>query len=110
MAPRPFWNAVAPMLAAAIIMCAARLEIRAVLDRASAAHSLDQAHALERDAVGHRMEAGRAVGLEAMGQRIHAGGGGDCAGRPTVSSGSEMTITGIIFGWKMIFLDAVARR
>ena len=27
-----------------------------------------------------------------------------CAGSPTVSSGSAITATGIIFGWKMIFL------
>jgi len=27
-----------------------------------------------------------------------------CAGKPTMSAGSEMTMTGIILGWKMIFL------
>ena len=30
------------------------------------------------------------------------------AGRPTVSAGSEMTIEGSIFGWKMIFFTWVA--
>ena len=31
-----------------------------------------------------------------------------CEGRPTESSGSEMTISGIIFGWKMIFFSCVS--
>ena len=31
-----------------------------------------------------------------------------CGGRPTVSSGSSITIAGSIFGWKMIFFTWVA--
>ena len=43
-----------------------------------------------------------------MGERIHAGAGGDGRGMPTVSSGSEITTFGIIFGWKMIFFVCVS--
>ena len=38
-----------------------------------------------------------------MRERIHAGRGGVFGGRPTVSSGSSITIEGCTFGWKIIF-------
>ena len=64
---------------------------------------LDEPHAFQRHAVRQRMKSGRAEGLEAMHEGIHAGGGRHVRGSPTVSSGSEMTMRGIICGWKMIF-------
>ena len=53
---------------------------------------LDEAQTLERDAIRKRMEPRRAIGLEAMGERVEAGGGGEEGGRPTVVSGSAMTV------------------
>ena len=74
-APRPFWNAVAPMLAAASMRERAS---RSPPYLAGARQvGLDEAHAFERDAVRQRMEARRAEGLEAMHEGIEARGRGD---------------------------------
>ena len=66
--------------------------------------AMDEPHALERDAVRERMESRRAECLEAMDEGVDAGGRGHCraAARRSVPR-SEMTMRGIICGWKMIF-------
>ena len=88
-APSPFWNAIAPSIAATI-MSVAGGEVRRLpeRDRERARHPAD---AVDRHRVRERVEAVREVRLEAVGEGVHAGRGGErAAGRPTVSSGSQI--------------------
>ncbi len=65
---------------------------------------MDEPHALERDAVRERMKARRAERFEAMDEGVDAGGGGDRGRQPDGQfRRPEMTMRGIICGWKMIF-------
>ena len=105
-APRPFWNAVAPIAAAAIMF--ARASMSPPFFTARGEIVLDQPHAFDRDAVGERMVARRAIGFETMRKRIHACAAVILGGMPTVSSGSQIAIFGSMAGWKMIFLVWVA--
>jgi hypothetical protein len=70
MAPSPFWNAVAPIAAAAHHV-RARLDVVAV--GVPWAGFPGQPDAFDRNAVGHRVVARRAIGLEAVRERVHAG-------------------------------------
>ena len=76
-APRPFWNATAPIIAA-FIMPPRASRIVAVRDRALEVLR-DELDARERDRVGHRVIALATVRLDAVRERVEAGRGGDAA-------------------------------
>ena len=110
MAPRPFWNAVAPIMAAALIIWA-RASRSCRRGKGAGQIFLDQPHAFQRDALAHRVVDAASNRPPGNGRRrpcpvpaVMAGG------MPTVSSGSAMTTDGSTFGWKITFFDMASAR
>ena len=101
-APSPFWNAVAPMLEATCMW--ARAARSAPSSQAAASHSFTSRIPSSAMPCAIGWKTGEQYASRLWERASMPTAAVMRAGSPVVSSGSATTATGIIIGWKMIFL------